>query len=262
MLTNMVPQEPLPLPVQQVAASLRLGTFVKIYRSSLVGTIIGLLVFLVMGLIFAGAGVFAEDETGNTRIVLLIMALLFLGLAVWMIYTAIQASNQRIYLFQQGMVMERGNQVQPFPWNQVAEVWQSITRRYQNGIYTGTTYMYTLRRMDGYRIKLNNTTKNIAELGPIVARGVSQELVPRALQALRMGQTLAFPPFHINQQGISNGQEFLPWSQVQTVDVKRGFVTVKKVGSRWAWRTAAVARIPNYLVFIVAVEHLRGQRSY
>jgi hypothetical protein len=46
MATNIVPAGMLPLPVQQVAATQRLGAFVKAYKASLVRTIVGTLVFL------------------------------------------------------------------------------------------------------------------------------------------------------------------------------------------------------------------------
>ena len=149
--------------------------------------------------------------------------------------------------------------MEAFPWNQVAEVWQSVTRNYRNGSYVGTTYMYTLRRMDGYQIKLGNLTKDIAELGPAIAQGVTRELVPRALHAIRTGQTLTFAPFSVNQQGIGNGRKFIPWLQVQAVDVSQGRVTVKKTGTARDWATAMVAKVPNFLVFKVVAEEMLRQ---
>ena len=56
-----------------------------------------------------------------------------------------------------------------------------------------------MRRVDGYQIKLDNTTKNIGELGQFVA----QEPVLRAMQAIRVGQTLTFAHFSINQQIVT-----------------------------------------------------------
>ncbi|MFL5704866.1 MAG: DUF6585 family protein [Ktedonobacteraceae bacterium] len=259
MATNMVPQDMLPPQVQQVAASHRLGAFLKAYNASLVRTIIGALVFLVGAILFFAGGIFPLDETVMTRGILLVFALLFLGMAIYMVSTVIQAAGRQIYLFQEGIVIDKSNQVQAFPWNQVAEVWQSITRNYRNGVYVGTTYMYTLRRVDGYQVKLNNLMKDIAELGPAIAEGITRELVPRALHSIRTGQTLTFAPFSVNQQGISNGREFLPWSQVQAVEVKQGRVTVKKTGtSRGSWMTM-VAKIPNFLVFTVVAEEIRRQ---
>lgn len=259
MATNMISQERLPLSVQQVAAAQQLGAFVKGYGSSIVRTIIGALVFLVAGILFFVGGTIPTDETVATRSVLVIFAVLFVGTAIYLLYTVIQAANQQVYLFQRGIIIEKGSQTQAFPWSQANEVRQSITRNYRNGVYTGTTYIFTLRRADGYQVKLGNLTKGIAELGPAMAEGVTRELVPRALQALRMGQTLTFEPFVINQQGIGNGHEFLPWSQIQPVEVKQGRVTVKKVGtSRGTW-SAMVAKIPNFLVFTVVAEEMRRQ---
>lgn len=200
-------------------------------------------------------------NTVTTRVVLLIFGLFSLGLAIFLAYSVIQVANQQIYLFQQGMVIDKGKQVQAFPWNQVATIWQSITRNYRNGRYVGTTYIYTLRRVDGYQVKLNSLTKDIAELGPTIAQGITRELVPRALHSIRVGQTLTFAPFTVNQQGISNGREFLPWAQVQGVEVKQGRVIVKKTGKSRDWGTDKVARIPNFLVFTMVADEMLRQAN-
>jgi hypothetical protein len=121
--------------------------------------------------------------------------------------------------------------------------------------------VYTLRRVDGYQVKLNNLTKDIAELGPAIAQCITRELVPRALHSIRVGQTLTFAPFSVNQQGIGNGHEFLPWSQVQGVDVKQGRVTVKKAGASPDSWTDKVAKIPNFLVFTVVADEMLRQAS-
>ncbi|HET8846716.1 MAG TPA: DUF6585 family protein [Ktedonobacteraceae bacterium] len=259
MVTNMMPQEPLPLPVQQVAATQQLGALVKVYKASIIGSIVGFLLFLIGGVFFLFGGLFAEDTTDNTKTVLVLCGVACLALAVYLVALVIQAVSRRTYLFQQGLVIYKGNQVQSLPWNQVAEVWQSITRNYRNGIYTGTTYLYTLRRADGTQIRLNNMTKGVAELGPAVARGVSQELIPRALSALRSGQTLTFTPFSVNQQGLGNGREFVPWSQIQSIDVNKGVITVKKFGQSRRWASAMVSKVPNFLVFTVVAEEMRRQ---
>jgi hypothetical protein len=170
MATNMIPQDLLPLPVQQVAATHRLGAFLKVYNTSLVGATIGAFFLLIVAACFFAGGIFPTDETIAARGILIAFGLLFLGGTTYQLFSVVQAANQQIYLFQQGIVIDKNHQVQAFPWNQVAEVWQSITRHYRNGSYTGTTYLYTLRRSDGYQVKLSNLTKDIAELGPAIAR--------------------------------------------------------------------------------------------
>src|SRR5690242_7821542 len=204
MATNMVSSDVLPLPVQQAAASQQLGTFRKVYKASIIRTIIGSCVFLAAAALFGLGGLLPPGLEATTRFVLLIFGVLSLGVALYLVRSVVQVANQQIYLFEQGMVIERGKQVQAFPWSQIAEVWQSITRNYRNGRYTGTTYVYTLRRADGYQVKLDNLTKDIAELGPVVTQAITRELVPRALQAIRGDQTLIFASLSLNQQGIAN----------------------------------------------------------
>jgi len=251
MAANMVSQGILSFPVQQAAEAQQLGPFTKTYKTTLVRTIIAIIFFL------GCAAVCFIGGTVGGQIVLLIVALGSLALVGYFIYTAITVGGQKIHLFQYGIVIERGDQVQPFPWIQASEVLQSITRHYRNGIYVGTTYLFTLRRADGYQIKLNNMTKNIAELGPAVAKGITQALVPRALNSLSAGQTLPFPPFSINMQGISKNNDFVPWGQIQSVNVVRGYLQIKKIGSRWNWGNVAVSKIPNFLVLTVVADEMR-----
>ena len=86
-----------------------------------------------------------------------------------------------------------------YNWSQIADISQSITLHSRNGQRMTPTHKYILRRIDGYQIKLDNTTKNIGELGQFVA----QEPVLRAMQAIRVGQTLTFAQFSINQQIVT-----------------------------------------------------------
>jgi hypothetical protein len=259
MTTNMAPPAILPQSVQQVAAAQRLGAFTKVYTTAVVRTIIGSLVFLAAAALFCAGGLLPPELTVTARIALLACGLLFLGLAFSLANSVIQVANQQIYLFEQGMVIDKGKQVQAFLWNQVSEVWQSITRTYRNGRYVGTTYVYRLRRADGYQVKLNNLTKDIAELGPTMAQSITRELFPRALHAIRAGQTLTFATFSVNRQGIGNGRDFLPWSQVQGLDVQQGRVTVKQAGrSRGSW-SDKVANTPNFLVLTLVAEEMLQQ---
>lgn len=259
MATNIAASNALPLPVQQVAAAQQLGAFKKVYTASVVRTIIGSCVFLMATAFFGVGGLLPAGLELTTRVVLVVFGVLSLAVALYLGYSGIQVAHQQIYLFEQGMVIERGKQVQAFSWHQVSEVWQSITRNYRNGRYTGTTYVYTLRRVDGYQIKLDNLTKDIAELGPVVAQAITRELVPRALQAIRGGQILTFASLSLTQRGIANKREMLPWSQIQGVNVHQGRATIKKIGTSRVFWTERVAKIPNFHVFTVIADEMLRQ---
>src|ERR1700716_4207795 len=100
MATNIVPVGILPLPVQQVAATQRLGAFVKAYKASLVRTIVGALVFLAGAELFCAGGIFPSDLTGTTRGVLLVCGLRSLSLAISLVSSVFQTANQQVYLFE------------------------------------------------------------------------------------------------------------------------------------------------------------------
>jgi hypothetical protein len=258
MTANMMsPDGILPIPVQQAAASQQLGAFTKYYPPALVKSIIGAIICAAVAVMFMFIGTQADDGA----VVFVLIGIFFFGFTAYLIYQIVQASGQKIYLFQQGIIIENNGQIQVFPWNQASEVFQSITRHYRNGIYTGTTYQYTLCRADGYKVKLNNMTKGIAELGQAVAQGVTQELVPRAMHSIHSGQTLTFAQFTINTQGIGNGREFIPWQQVQAVDVNQGQVSVKKAGKFFNWGSAAVSKIPNFFVFLAVSQEMIRQTN-
>lgn len=255
-MVNMAPQGYLSPQVQQAVAAQQLGPFIRNYKASFFNILIGPIVCAIVGIFFLASGTQGGDSSAN-----FMFAAIFLIIGVILLVIGVPNLGQQVYLFQQGLVIEKGGQAQPFPWRQTAEVYQQITNYYRYGIRTRTVYRYTLRRADGYQIKLTNSTKGIAQLGQAISKGVTQELVPRALHSIRSGQTLTFAQFSVNQQGIGNGREFLPWQQVEAVNVNRGIVSVKKAGKFLNWGTAAVAKVPNFFVFTAVADELIRQNS-
>lgn len=259
--TNLISPDVVPLPVQQAAHAYQLGTYLKAYRVSIpqvIAVMFVIIFFWGAGIYFLGSGLFEQDTIG-IKVSSFVFGLICLGVPIGAIYLQFgpnlssvpQGLKRRVYLFQQGIVIDQAGQLQPFPWNQIAEFWEDVVRSTK-----GSHFIYTLRRFDGYQIRLNDMTKGIIELGPVMAQGITQALLSRAWQALHSGQTLTFAPFSINLQGMSNGREWLPWSQVQEITRKDGRVSVKKVGLSQAW---GAALIPNCRVFTTIAEDLRQQ---
>ena len=259
--TNLMSQDVVPLPVQQAAYAQQLGTFIKAYKVSIFNIIAAIFVIILFwgaGIYFLGRGLFEQDNIG-IKVSSLVFGLFLLGVPIGVfylqygqnLYLVPQSIKRRIYLFQQGIVIDQGGQLQPFPWNQTAEIWEDVYVSVKSSHFN-----YTLRRLDGYQIKLNDLTKGIRELGPAMAQGVTQALVPRAWQALQSGQTLTFAPFSINQQGIGNGREWLPWSQIQEITRENGKVSITKVGMAQAWGSALIL---NCRVFTTMAADLRQQ---
>lgn len=183
--------------VQQVAMAHQLGLFRRRYTSVFGGAIAG----IVAGLIFVYIGVYTATTShdGTETTFGLVITLIALSITVFSLNNAVQLIGRRVYLFQQGLIIQDRGKIQVFPWSQIAEVSESITpHSRKKGLRVTPTYKYTLRRVDGYQITLDNTTKNIAFLGPIVARAVAPDPVSHAMHSIRAGQTLTFAQFSIN----------------------------------------------------------------
>jgi len=167
-------------------------------------------------------------------------------------------SSLTVYLCEQGFIYSQANvSPQPFRWDQI-QVWRSVTKHYRNGSYVGTVSVYKIQRQDGYRIGLDNDLQQIQSLGETICEQVARWRMPQALQAYHMGQTVQFGTLSLNQQGIYNGSDMLPWSQVEAIDVKEGVVNVKRWGSKSHWCKVAASAIPNVFVFLALVTLYRS----
>src|SRR5690348_6842445 len=110
MAVNMMPQDVLPMHIQQAATAQQLGPFTKVYKNSLifaVGYIIGAIFCILLACFFiTSITVDSTDTDGGSLIFFFILDLFFWGMAGFMIYTVIKTAGRQIYLFQQGLIIE------------------------------------------------------------------------------------------------------------------------------------------------------------
>jgi hypothetical protein len=143
----------------------------------------------------------------------------------------------------------------------VAFVWQRIVRYYRNGVYTGTSYKYTVQRSDGAQIVMTELFRNVGQVGDRLQREVTNRLAPQALAAANAGQTLPFGPFNLNRQGLATPKGSLAWGEVQQVTAVRGMVMIQQRGQRAAKAFGGVDKVPNLYVFLFVAEALlKAQR--
>ena len=88
-----------------------------------------------------------------------------------------------------------------------------------------------------------------------------KHLMPRAIESYSAGGTLHFGKLSINQAGIDNGKEVVPWAQVKSVQVSNGFIVIKKDGKWLNWANVAVAQTPNFFVFLALVDQNVGVKG-
>jgi hypothetical protein len=266
-----VPQTPfmaynLPPDVYQAAAAAQLGEQPRAeYRAQATGKrLISGIICLIIGLVFVGGGVAAfmsqasdSSSTGSLLILALIGVLLIAGGIYYMLYGVIY-KNWGVYVYERGFAHKKGSEAaQPFRWDQIEAVWYNVIRHYRNGVYTGTTHNYRVRRVDGYEIVLNDRFANVAALGDTVSNQVTGAKMPQVIAAYNAGQTITFGPLSLNRQGIQNANgNLLPWPEIKDVSLQKGYVAVSKAGKWLRWSSQPVRNIPNVFLFITMVKFI------
>jgi hypothetical protein len=221
-------------------------------------------IYLVIGVILGIIGLLGmsqqQTDLSDTP-PMLIFAILGLLLIIASIYTfsySVIYKSWRVYVFEQGFLFKKGNETpQPFRWDQIEAVWYQVTRHYTNGIYTGTSHRYQVKRKDGYQVVLTDRFANVGNLGDTISDQVTRTLLPQVIAAYSAGQTITFGPLSVNQQGLVNMLgHVLPWSEIKGIDIQRGYIAVSRAGKWLKWSNEPVRRIPNAFVFIALVRSL------
>jgi hypothetical protein len=170
---------------------------------------------------------------------------------------SVTRSPRRIHLFAGGFIHANPPAAPTVHrWNDIAAVYQNITKHYRNSVYTHTTHHYIVEASGG-RLALTDFWDRITVLGETIEREVTRAQLPSAVQSLRQGQAVRFGDLSVHTSGLmSERRGMLPWADIEKVQVRAGFIQVSKAGKWLSWSNTPVARIPNVFVFLALVEAL------
>jgi hypothetical protein len=159
-------------------------------------------------------------------------------------------------LYEDGLALNRREGLQVVRWTQISTVKQAVTKHYYNGVYTGTTHLYTLETTDHVKLQLNDRLTRVEDLGKAVQHGVSNALFPQYVQALQSGQRLTFGPLSLDAQKLYSGSKELAWSEIKAISINKGIISVKKEKGWFSWASVTVPQIPNFFIFVEIVSRL------
>lgn len=183
----------------------------------------------------------------------LIMALIVGGGSAWGWW---RIRNLVVGLYQQGLAMFDHQGLRQIRWDEAEAIWQSVTRHQRYGRTVNTTHLYTVQKNDGTQIILDDRLVDVGTLGNKVITTCSMALLPKLIGRYNSGQRVEFGPLAIDKEGIYHKNKPLPWNEVTSVDMQRGWITVRKGKRKWA--NVAVAQTPNALIFWQMVKQIRG----
>jgi len=192
---------------------------------------------------------------------LLIASALFL-LALLEAWTVIASWNKRVAIYERGFVARDRKGFQTWRWEDVTRLYAAVTRHYANGIYTGTSHVYTLVHAQGKRLVLNDAYVRVEELGKLIDQKTLPILYERASGQYNAGQTLPFGRLTLSKAGIQIGKKTYQWGEIEQVSIRRGILRVaKKDGGWFSGASASVSAIPNLRVLLSMIDQIVGIKT-
>jgi hypothetical protein len=89
-----------------------------------------------------------------------------------------------------------------------------------------------------------------------------RQKLPGALERVEQGGRVAFGPFSVAADGMSNGRETLPWRAIDRIDlVGLGMVEVLERGRAAPWSRVNVGKVPDIPLFFVLAGELRRRAA-
>lgn len=156
-------------------------------------------------------------------------------------------------LYEQGLAYANRNEVKQVRWDDIEGVWQQVTKHYTNGVYTGTTHVYTIVTREKARMVLDDKLDKVEDLGNQIQKAVLVAQFPRYWQALQTGQRLTFGPLALDGKGLYAGKKELTWQEIKGVKISQGIISVKKEKGWFNWATVTVPQVPNFYIFLELV---------
>ncbi|HLF91491.1 MAG TPA: DUF6585 family protein [Anaerolineales bacterium] len=179
------------------------------------------------------------------------------------LWSAFNNWQKAVVTYQDGLGYSDNKGVRTLRWDQVAGMTSAVTKHYRNGIYTGTTHLYTLWDRDGKKLVLNDVFPKVEDLANIIRQGTFPHLYKAAADNYNAGKTVQFGPVTIGKMdGITVQKKSYKWEEVEQVSLHQGFLKVAKKGGGWfSGANAAIAAIPNYEVLISIINQVVGVKA-
>ncbi len=185
---------------------------------------------------------------------LVIAGIMFLlgGLGGWGAYAN---WNKGALLCEKGFALRTRRGIQSWTWEDVVSFTAAITRHYTNGIYTGTTHVYTLLNKQGQRLVLSDVFKDVEKLAQAVEQGIFPHLYDQAAAQYNGGQMVLFGPVAVSKAGIRVGKKTYPWQDVKEVSIHQGILKVSKKDGGWFSGASAPASVISNLRVLLSILH-------
>ncbi|MFN2150425.1 MAG: DUF6585 family protein, partial [Anaerolineales bacterium] len=193
--------------------------------------------FVIMLLLFAGSGVALLWGAYNayTRYLkfgpaIVMSSLTFPWIVAGVLFLIALGLARSVYnnwkiaavIYQNGLAYRDRKGIRAWRWDEFGSLTSAVTKHYTNGIYTGTTHVYTLGNRNGESFKLTDTITDVENLVGEIRKNIFPLLYDLYAQAYNQGQTLTFGPVKLSKDGgIQIGKKVYPWNEIEQVGIQK-----------------------------------------
>jgi hypothetical protein len=189
----------------------------------------------------------------------ILAGVLFL-IALVLAWSAFNNWKKAAVVYQDGLAYRDRKGMQAWRWDEFGSMTSAVTKHYTNGIYTGTTHVYTLVKRNGESFKLNDTIANVEELANEIRQNIFPLLYDMYAQAYNQGQVCTFGPVKLSKaEGVQIGRKVYDWNEIEQVAIQKGVLSVKKKGGGWfSGANTSAASVPNLEVLLSIIDQIKG----
>jgi hypothetical protein len=205
----------------------------------------------------AAEGIALHDGDGHFTVVVLLGILLFVVLPVCGVLAmggARARRDDRIEVHERGLAVHVEGTATCTPWEDVASLTSTVLGR---GLGEVPARLCILQRPEGPLV-LTGGFERVEELIETIQARIAEREIPRALEALRAGETRSFGKLTLSRAGVGAHAEVLAWRSFDHVEVHGGTLLICRRGTG-GFAREELAKVPNAHVFLALAAKLREE---
>lgn len=98
-----------------------------------------------------------------------------------------------------------------------------------------------------------------AGLGELIEERILNLYLPRILETFQQGQPIAFGPFLVSSQGLSDGNKNLAWEEIADIQVSAFAIRITKKPADLLWYNLSIPSLPNAALLIGLLNTIRAR---
>ena len=200
------------------------------------------LLYTLLGAILLG-GLVVQVLRSHQWLVILPILLILLLLA-GLLESTRWVRDLHMVVCSEGLLRLWNNEAEAIRWDEIGELWRD---RRGN---------YAFSRADGTRFIVNHVFRHADRLGATIEVEVIRRVLPQLLASYRRGEPVRFGPVQVSRQGISTGEDLLPWDMVGDVQVLGAHLVIMRQGTARGGLYVPIKSTPNLCVLEALIDAL------